>query len=66
MYEFTLEKVRGLMAERGLKQIDLADALCISLQSFNSKLNGKIDFTLREIKELARFLNVEFLISKGE
>ena len=66
MYEFTWEKVRGLMAEKGLKQIDIADALNISYQSANAKINGKVDFTLKEIKELARLLNVEFLISKGE
>lgn len=63
MFEFSIEKVRGLMAEKGLKQIDVADALCISLATFNYKLTGKVDFTLREIKELARFLNVEFLIT---
>lgn len=66
MYEFTLDKVKGLMAEKGLKQIDIADALNISYASANAKLNGKNEFTLREIKELARLLNVEFLISKGE
>lgn len=66
MYEFSIEKVRGLMAEKGLKQIDVADALCISLQSINAKLTGKVDFTLREIKELSKLFNVEFIITKGE
>lgn len=62
MFEFTLEKVRGLMAERGLKQIDLADELNISISAMNNKMLGKTDFTLREIKELARLFNVEFII----
>ena len=66
MYEFTLEKIKGLMAEKGLRQIDVADALCISLQAFNSKILGKNDFTLQEVKALARLFNVEFIISKGE
>lgn len=66
MFEFSLEKVRGLMAEKGLKQIDIADKLGISLTSLNSRLTGKNEFTLREIKELARIFNVEFIITKGE
>lgn len=66
MFEFSLDKLKGLLAERGLKQIDVADALCISLSTFNNKMLGKNDFTLREIKELARFLNVEFLITGRE
>ena len=62
MFEFTLEKVRGLMAEQGFKQFDVADALNVSLATINAKLTGKIDFTIREVKELARFFNVEFII----
>ena len=30
MVEFSLDKIRGLMAEKGLKQIDVADALSVS------------------------------------
>lgn len=62
MFEFTLEKVRGLIAEKRLKQIDVADELNISLSTLNSKLNGKVDFTVKEVKELARLFNVEFII----
>ena len=62
MFEFTLEKVRGLIAEKRLKQIDVADELNISLSTLNSKLNGKADFTVKEVKELARLFNVEFII----
>ena len=62
MFEFTLEKVRGLMAEKGLKQIDVADALNVSLVTINAKLTSKIDFTVKEVKELARLFNVEFII----
>ena len=62
MFEFTLEKVRGLMAEKGLKQIDVAEALNVSYATINSKLLGKIDFTVKEVKELARLFNVEFII----
>ena len=64
MQEFTLEKVKGLMAEKGLKQIDVAEGLGVSLTTANSKLNGKIDFTLKELKELARLLNTDFIITR--
>ncbi len=65
MFEFSIEKVKGLMAEKGLKQIDVADELGINLTTLNVKMNGKSDFTLREIKELARVLNVDFIITRG-
>lgn len=66
MYEFTLEKLRGLMAEKGIKQIDLADKLDISMSAMNSKMLGKTEFTLREIKEIARVFNVEFIITQTQ
>lgn len=66
MYEFTLEKLRGLMAEKGIKQIDLADKLDISMSAMNSKMLGKTEFTLREIREIARVFNVEFIITQTQ
>lgn len=66
MYEFTLEKLRGLMAEKGMKQIDLADKLTISMSAMNSKMLGKTEFTLREIREIARIFNVEFIITQTQ
>lgn len=36
----------------GVKQRDIADALGVSLQSVNNKMNGRGDFTLRQIKKL--------------
>ena len=66
MFEFTIEKLKGLMAERGLRQIDLADTLCISMSAINNKMLGKTEFTLREIKELSKLFNVEFIINGRE
>lgn len=65
MYEFSIEKLKGLMAEKGLKQIDVADALGVSLTTASAKFTGKVDFTLREIKELAKLFNVDFIITRG-
>jgi len=64
--EFSKEKVKGLMAENGLKQIDIAVELGISLVALQQKLNGKTDFKLDEIRQLARTFNVDFTISNKE
>ena len=64
MVEFTKEKVKGLMAENGLKQIDVALELNISLVALQQKLSGKTEFKAEEIKQLARTFNVDFIISK--
>ena len=66
MVEFSKEKVKGLMAENGLKQIDIAVDLNISLLALQNKLNGKTDFKLDEIRQLARTFNVDFIISNKE
>lgn len=66
MVVFTKEKVKGLMAENGLKQIDVAVELGISLVALQQKLNGKTDFKLDEIRQLARTFNVDFIIPNKE
>lgn len=66
MVEFTKEKVKGLMAERGLKQIDVAEELNISLLALQQKLNGKTEFKADEIRQLSRTFNVDFIISNKE
>lgn len=66
MVIFTKEKVKGLMAENGLKQIDIAVELGISLVALQNKLNGKTDFKLDEIRQLARTFNVDFIIPNKE
>ena len=64
MVEFSKEKVKGLMAENGLKQIDVALELNISLVALQQKLSGKTEFKAEEIKHLARTFNVDFIMSK--
>ncbi len=66
MVVFTKEKVKGLMAENGLKQIDIAVELNISIVALQNKLNGKTDFKLDEIRQLARTFNVAFIIPNKE
>lgn len=66
MVEFSKEKVKGLMAENGLKQIDIAVELNISIVALQQKLSGKTDFKLDEIRQLARTFNVDFIIPNKE
>lgn len=43
----------------GLKQRDIADTLGVSLQSVNNKMNGRVDFSLSDIKKLHNKYGVE-------
>lgn len=51
-------KLRGLMAERNIKQVELAKAIGISINAFNMKLNGKTVFNEHEIKRIADYFKV--------
>ena len=62
MIEFSIDKLRGIMAEKKISQVDIADRLNISLQAVNNKFTGKTEFTLKEIKEISKMLCVEFII----
>lgn len=54
-----LGKIKGLMAENGHKQKDLAKILDLSLQSVNLKLQGKTDFKVNELVKIARQYGVD-------
>lgn len=54
-----LEKIRGLRAEKGLNQDDLAEVLGISTTSYNLKEQGKRQFTVNELGKIARYFDVE-------
>lgn len=41
--------LEGKIAERGLLKKNIADTLNISQRAFSNKLNGKSDFTWREV-----------------
>lgn len=51
-------KLRGALAERGVRQSDVAQAINISQQSFSRKLNGKTDFLVSEANAIAEFLSL--------
>lgn len=52
-------KLKGLMTENNITQVQLAKLLGISVSTLNQKLNGKSDFTIQEAKKISEILNKE-------
>lgn len=48
-------KLKGLIAEFGLSQKELAKHLGITLRAFNDKINGKTDFSLKEARIVSSY-----------
>ena len=48
-------KLKGLIAENGISQKDIAEQLGITLRSFNDKINGKSDFSLTEARIISEY-----------
>jgi transcriptional regulator with XRE-family HTH domain len=56
--ELNTNKIRGLMAEKGITQADVAKKLNISQNSVGNKLQGKTKFTANEIGLLCNVFKV--------
>lgn len=54
-----LNKLRGVMAERNVRQSDIAKLLSISEKSVSAKINGKVDFKVSELNKICTALKVE-------
>lgn len=54
----SFDKLKGKMAERGVSQGKLADAIGITVQSLNAKINGRGQFTLEEVIKITFFLSI--------
>ncbi len=52
------QKLKGRIVEKGLTQGDVANRLGISKTALNNKINGKTEFTAREIKALVIILGI--------
>lgn len=52
-------KLKGLMVEKKYTQLKLSRELGLSVQSLNAKLNGRNQFTLDEVVEISKILNIE-------
>lgn len=50
-------KLKGLRAEYNITQVEMAEIIGISEQSYVSKENGQVDFRLTEIKKILEHFN---------
>lgn len=48
-------RLKGMMAEHGVTQGELARLIGISSRAFNYKINGERDFTLKEAQIISRY-----------
>ena len=55
-----LNKLKGARAEKGYSQVEMAEKLEMSVDSYNQKENGKSEFKLSEVKNLLEILDKEF------
>lgn len=53
------QKLKGRIIELGITRPEVADAIGMSNTSLSYKLNGKREFTAREIFALSRVLQIE-------
>ena len=53
--------LRGVMAKYGVTIAQMAEVVGISSNSMSKKINGKVDFTLTEVRAILAFFR-----SKGE
>ena len=65
MVELTATNIKCLMIEKGIKPIDIADRLNISVESAYPKIR-EAKFDLEQVKELGRLFNVDFIIKRNE
>ena len=55
----SFDKLKGKMTEGHLSQKSMAEALGITAQALNAKLNGRTQFTLEEAVKITEFLNLK-------
>jgi len=53
-------KLKGARVEKGYSQVEMAEKLDISTDSYNMKENGKSEFKLSEIIAIMDILDKEF------
>ena len=53
-----LPKLKGVIREKGKNYCQSASAIDKSVATFNSKMNGKTDFSITELEDLGNFLGM--------
>lgn len=54
-----VNKLKAKMTESGYTQKELAENMGITVQTLNSKLNGRTIFSLDEVISITKILNIE-------
>lgn len=54
-----MNKLKGLLREKGLNQQQLAARIGMSEQSLNAKLNGRSVFTVPEAPKICEILSIQ-------
>lgn len=53
-----LPKLKGIIRERDKNYIQCANSIGKSIASFNSKMNGRVPFTIVELEDLGNYLEM--------
>ena len=53
-----LPRLKGIIRERNRNYIQCANAIGKSVASFNSKINGKVQFSIEELDDLGNYLDM--------
>ncbi len=53
-----IDFIRSLRSYKKLTQSEMAKILNLSIVSYNKKENGKVPFTLEEVKKMSEYFNV--------
>lgn len=52
-------KLRGLIKEKGLSESELAKKINLSSSSLSCRLNGKVDWTVPEVRAICDVLQID-------
>ena len=52
-------RIKGILSIKNISRNDLASKMSISYNSLTKKLNGKIDFTLKDMHKIKNILNLD-------
>ena len=53
-----LPKLKGIIRERNRNYLQCANAIGKSVAAFNSKINGKVQFSIVELEDLGNYLDM--------
>lgn len=56
--EGNMLKFKGYCVENGIKQAEIADLLDLSVSVVNQKMNGRLDWTLEQVRTLCQHFKI--------